>query len=812
MVLFLGTAALLLGLTAQIAGVPLPACGVPEARQQFARIPSTLRTPFDAFKFFMLQPLRVGPDPVGILHRRLSSAAPQGRWDYLLPPSYSQYLTDAMLMAALRNSTHRTHDPTFAQLLIVDAVPFASFVCAQLFGSGAVKAHRARMKAMSEAIASSPEWRAGVRVLVVMSGWDTVGVFGKALARLLDDDRVIIATVDRAFDERAKGHAVVVPYVPTQYPEIGPAPPLATRNRTLFFQGNLHRHHQRQPPAKFWECPTAVPLVGRRKRHRKSPNPAYRRALLELQRWLPDSATIQEVDFHRFSTPAGHQNRGWPGVLQESMGAMERSTLCLCPEGDTSTARRLYDSLARGCIPVVLADPSDISANLPFRSLIDWSEVAIFLDSLHCVKDQLEGVAQHLQWHLDNRTRLEAYWAAGQRAFREHLQFTGPQCPCAVSLLHEIYATLPLRWIGNPYWRADDFRSATALYTNDAQNVVVCLPPPLASIVLPPTLSARLQQASKAGPSWHTQSLQVGAPGASRPRPWMLQHAAPNVTLLLADPGVIKVVGLVHPVLRLLLLYTDRLLFRNEWNGIGLTRRRDPHSLQHVLWHLGSMKRRGQGLEGGFQAQTELCGVQFYRPEHTVVLDDFGELPVPLLELTDLWRPPTGLSQAAPAKSASAVTNLWQGATESPEKPHGATSKPIPSLRLSLNQPVPDPSTFEHHETFKNAWDHLNTTALQRVRSSSASVCQYFTPAAFNILEQLYRQDMDMFRFKIRPWMLHCRKEWCQQRRDAVATQSQGEVPPLPQDTKQPDTSVQETAAWVKGLRTYFKGEGHRSN
>ena len=40
--------------------------------------------------------------------------------------------------------------------------------------------------------------------------------------------------------------------------------------------------------------------------------------------------------------------------------AMEEAKLCLCPEGDTITTKRLFDALARGCVPVVIGDPIDM--------------------------------------------------------------------------------------------------------------------------------------------------------------------------------------------------------------------------------------------------------------------------------------------------------------------------------------------------------------------------------------------------------------------------------------------------------------------
>ena len=78
---------------------------------------------------------------------------------------------------------------------------------------------------------------------------------------------------------------------------------------------------------------------------------------------------------------------------------MRDAELCLCPAGDTSSSRRLYDALAAGCVPVIIvraggnffnhvAFPSNVSNNaalwlhaqryLPFPDVIDWPSIAFF--------------------------------------------------------------------------------------------------------------------------------------------------------------------------------------------------------------------------------------------------------------------------------------------------------------------------------------------------------------------------------------------------------------------------------------------------
>lgn len=52
---------------------------------------------------------------------------------------------------------------------------------------------------------------------------------------------------------------------------------------------------------------------------------------------------------------------------------MSRSVFCLCVRGDTTSSRRLFTSIALGCIPVIIAD----FAQLPFERLLDYSRFTV---------------------------------------------------------------------------------------------------------------------------------------------------------------------------------------------------------------------------------------------------------------------------------------------------------------------------------------------------------------------------------------------------------------------------------------------------
>lgn len=64
---------------------------------------------------------------------------------------------------------------------------------------------------------------------------------------------------------------------------------------------------------------------------------------------------------------------------------MKRSLFCLVPRGDSPTTSRLYDSIACGCIPIVLSD--DIGKHLAFPNRINYSSLLIQIKENDFVND-----------------------------------------------------------------------------------------------------------------------------------------------------------------------------------------------------------------------------------------------------------------------------------------------------------------------------------------------------------------------------------------------------------------------------------------
>jgi len=106
-----------------------------------------------------------------------------------------------------------------------------------------------------------------------------------------------------------------------------------------------------------------------------------------------------------------------------------QSAFCIIPEGDTVTSRRLFDSIAAGCIPVIFARQEIIGQNLPFRKLIDWAKVAVFAGDMHCALEHhsstIAGLKDLLAKQKSDERLFDAQRLYAQAVFRDHLSYAG---------------------------------------------------------------------------------------------------------------------------------------------------------------------------------------------------------------------------------------------------------------------------------------------------------------------------------------------------------------------------------------------------
>lgn len=107
-----------------------------------------------------------------------------------------------------------------------------------------------------------------------------------------------------------------------------------------------------------------------------------------------------------------------------------KSRFCLCPASISTPVpgKRLMESLASGCIPVILSSFDAAAASLPFRTSIAWSEIAIFAGDLPCLVEHLQGSTANWLRGLvaddaANERRLGCMRRRGQQAFAAMLSY-----------------------------------------------------------------------------------------------------------------------------------------------------------------------------------------------------------------------------------------------------------------------------------------------------------------------------------------------------------------------------------------------------
>jgi len=121
-----------------------------------------------------------------------------------------------------------------------------------------------------------------------------------------------------------------------------------------------------------------------------------------------------------------------PGASYEPHGdylkKMLRATFCLSPRGDTSSSKRTYESIAAGCIPVIIAD----GLRLPFERWLDWTAFSVRVKEASALADPL-SVLRTLR--AIPAARVAAMQAALREARPHFLWHLDPSRPSAVDAI-----------------------------------------------------------------------------------------------------------------------------------------------------------------------------------------------------------------------------------------------------------------------------------------------------------------------------------------------------------------------------------------
>ena len=357
-----------------------------------------------------------------------------GSLDQHMPITHAEHLHDLYLLDALRDHPQRSYDASTANLHFTSALIGASAMLATTRAQHDGAEHWARVEAFANRLLANPSFRDGRPFFLQISV--PTGLMPLPLKRAEGRDplfemlmsspasKVILGTTDPAYSglrtalmNDGFARYAVLPYrahaLLSQDRSI-PHHVHRARDIDIFFRGNTQRD----------DNGLRATMLDTVDRLRPSRRVDVRSVMLTGQgvHW-DDAAYVHAA----------------AAVANSTAVKMRNAELCLCPAGDTSSSRRLYDALAAGCVPVIImraggnyfnhiASPSNVSNAaslwlhaqrfLPFPDVIDWTSIAFYW-----VDNGVED-GQRFLHELSSPAmgaRRQMMRAAGRQAFNAHL-------------------------------------------------------------------------------------------------------------------------------------------------------------------------------------------------------------------------------------------------------------------------------------------------------------------------------------------------------------------------------------------------------
>lgn len=248
----------------------------------------------------------------------------------------AQNTGELWMYTKLADHPNRTKDPEEADLFYVPLFSFTSFRTGDCQGTN----HSERMLGVAKALNESEYWTRhnGADHLFICSFWECRQAM-RPLINGLEIHRKSLTTLNELQYDWSNwtcpDRVIVTPYVAN-----------TAINRTL---GN-----------RLFECRKHSFFFSGCSRMR----PERKTIVRAIGNW---SDTFIDVhgNCNKFVTPASIYS-----------SRLTNSKFCLNPRGDTFTSRRLFDSIAGGCIPIV--EEGGINNNLPFSWKLDYTAFIIF--------------------------------------------------------------------------------------------------------------------------------------------------------------------------------------------------------------------------------------------------------------------------------------------------------------------------------------------------------------------------------------------------------------------------------------------------
>jgi len=317
----------------------------------------------------------------------------QDEFDFKLMPDTAEHMVDIWMIEQLSKHPKRTMNAAEAKLHFVAFPIFNSYASGRFWGCGN---HEARIHQMVTRMMENQYWKKsqGKDFVIIATAPDAQRVFTPPLISLALRGEVIVATADKNYPsvEHFK-RKVVIPYKAMHPLENAawdnePLPMAKDRNVSFMFHGDIKK--------------------------------GKRSVLTHFQKLLPAS-DIEDHDFQHTGMNAFRE------VVKNSVRSYKSSKFCLVVEGSTPSSRRLFDSMAGGCVPVIIGGEAGIKRNLPFQRTIDWSKIVYYGGNLECVGKNFGTTGGFLKDLLVlPESEVDAKRARGFKVFKEALSYKGP--------------------------------------------------------------------------------------------------------------------------------------------------------------------------------------------------------------------------------------------------------------------------------------------------------------------------------------------------------------------------------------------------
>lgn len=324
--------------------------------------------------------------------------------DNNLYANVSEHLGEVLLVRALQRHSQRTHDPNEASVHILGILPFVSYAATleDLNGAcGDFDDHFLRMDNVRERLVGLPHFQlsGGRDFFVFSTNFRISSIYTTPLLDVMERSNIIVGTGDKDYNQWMPYpkimRKIVLPYrahhlVENDAWSVASTREPAVRNISFLFRGKITRSHEGSSRIVLKKVQEGLEALGH------------------------DNVEVADSVFFRYA----------PSFSGELAEAYKTSSFCFVPAGDTPTSRRLFDSLAAGCVPLALGNFEQLAENLPFRKSVDWTRSILFAGSLQCVgKDG----GEQIQWMSDlTRTdpaAIRATAEAGRAVFRDYLSY-----------------------------------------------------------------------------------------------------------------------------------------------------------------------------------------------------------------------------------------------------------------------------------------------------------------------------------------------------------------------------------------------------